>query len=132
MENRAQASDAYDDVELPYPDAKVLANELCICGPCFYLLPGEQGNDGDNDANLSLMIKTFLLTHMVPNMRRRMSASCSFILEKALLWLVCSPNNFSTQDSCKRINRCELNEILPARLTTRISTLSKSSCYCFW
>jgi hypothetical protein len=111
--NRAQVSDAYDDVELPYPDAKV-ANKLCIGGPCFYLLPGEQGNDaGDNDANSTMMIKTFLLTHVVPNMRRRMSESCSFILGKALLWFVYSPNNFAPQDFCERIKR-ELNEILRA------------------
>jgi hypothetical protein len=75
--NRAQVSDAYDNLELPYPDTKV-ANKLCIGGLCFYLLSGEQANDGDNDANSTMMIKTFLLTHVVPNMRRRMSESCSF------------------------------------------------------
>ena len=116
--NRARVSDAHDEVELPYPDAKV-ANKLCIGGPCFYLLPGEQGNDGgtngDNDANtnLTVMIKTFLLTNVVPNMRRRMSESCTFILGKALLWFVYSPNNFAPQDFCDRIKR-ELNEILRA------------------
>ena len=100
-------------MELPYPDAKV-ANKLCIGGPCFYLLPGEQGNDaGDNDANSTMMIKTFLLTHVVPNMRRRMSESSSFILGKALLWFVYSPNNFAPQDFCEQIKR-ELNEILRA------------------
>ena len=72
--NRARVSDAYDDVELPYPDAKV-ASKLCIGGPCFYLLANEQTNGespGDNDANLTMMMKTFLLTHVVPNVRRRM------------------------------------------------------------
>jgi hypothetical protein len=88
-------------------------NKLCIGGPCFYLLPGEQGNDGDNNANLSMMIKTFLITHVVPNMRRRMSESCSFILGKALLWFVYSPNNFAPQDFCERIKR-KLNKILCA------------------
>ena len=86
-----RVSDAYDDVELPYPDAKV-ANKLCIGGPCFYLLANEHANGesppGDNDANLTMMIKTFLLTHVVPNVRRRMSESCSFILGKALLWYI--------------------------------------------
>ena len=42
-----------------------------------------------------------------------MSESCSFILGKALLWFVYSPNNFAPQDFCERIKR-ELNEILRA------------------
>ena len=33
-------SDVYDDVELPYPDAKV-AQILATGGPCYYLLPEE-------------------------------------------------------------------------------------------
>ena len=114
--NRARVSDAYDDVELPYPDAKV-ANKLCIGGPCFYLLANEHANGesppGDNDANLTMMIKTFLLTHVVPNVRRRMSESCSFILGKALLWYIYSPNNVVPQDFAAPIKQ-ELNEILRA------------------
>ena len=43
--SRARTSDVYDNVELPYPDAKV-ANKLCIGGPCFYLPPGEQASAG--------------------------------------------------------------------------------------
>ena len=31
-----RVSDVYDDVELPFPDAKV-ADKLCIGGPCYYL-----------------------------------------------------------------------------------------------
>jgi hypothetical protein len=32
-----RVSDVYDDVELPFPDAKV-ADKLCIGGPCYYYL----------------------------------------------------------------------------------------------
>ena len=116
--NRARVSDAYDDVELPYPDAKV-ANKLCIGGPCFYLLANEQANGdnlpGDNDANVNstVMIKTFLLSNVVPNLRRRMSESCCFILGKALLWYIYSTNNIVPQDFRDRVKR-ELNEILRA------------------
>jgi hypothetical protein len=119
--NRARVSDAYDDVELPYPDAKV-ASKLCIGGPCFYLLANEQTNGespGDNDANLTMMMKTFLLTHVVPNVRRRMSESCSFILGKALLWYMYSPNNAVPQDFAAPIKQ-ELNEILRSAGNTNV------------
>ena len=33
---RTSVSDVYDDVVLPYPDAKV-AEKLCVGGPCFYV-----------------------------------------------------------------------------------------------
>ncbi len=54
-------SDVYDNVVLPYPDAKV-ANKLCIGGPCYYLLPGEDAINVDNAANdTTMMTQTFIL-----------------------------------------------------------------------
>ena len=54
-----RVSDVYDDVELPYPDAKV-AEKLCGGGPCFYV------SDPGLDAT---MMNTFVLSHVVPNIR---------------------------------------------------------------
>ncbi len=61
-------SDVYHDVELPYPDAKV-ANKLSIGGPCYYLLPGVEDGNGENDANnnTTMMAQTLILWSVVPN-----------------------------------------------------------------
>ena len=76
-----RVSDVYDDVELPYPDAKV-AEKLCGGGPCFYV------SDPTLDAT---MMNTFVLSHVVPNIRKRLPESACLVLGKALLWLICSP-----------------------------------------
>ncbi len=68
----------YDDVELPYPDAKV-AEKLCGGGPCFYVLdPGLTAT----------MMNTFVLSRVVPNIRKRLPESACLVLGKALLWLI--------------------------------------------
>jgi hypothetical protein len=71
----------YDDVELPYPDAKV-AETLCGGGPCFYV------SDPGLDAT---MMNTFVLSRVVPNIRKQLPESACLVLGKALLWLICSP-----------------------------------------
>ena len=76
-----RVSDVYDDVELPYPDAKV-AEKLCGGGPCFYV------SDPGLDAT---MMNTFVLSRVVPNIRKRLPESACLVLGKALLWLICSP-----------------------------------------
>ena len=76
-----RVSDVYDDVELPYPDAKV-AEKLCGGGPCFYVL------DPGLDAT---MMNTFVLSRVIPNIRKRLPESTCLVLGKALLWLICSP-----------------------------------------
>jgi hypothetical protein len=117
--SRKRVSDVYDDVELPYPDAKV-ANKLCIGGPCYYLLPGEDANGDDDANNTTMMTRTFILRSVVPNIRKRMSESCSLVFGKALLWYLYS--NYSN-DACSNsviLNemrtkvKSELNEILRA------------------
>jgi hypothetical protein len=60
MESHKPVSDVYNNVELPYPDARV-ANKLCVGGPCYYLLPGEDVN-GDNDANNNKTMMTQMFT----------------------------------------------------------------------
>ncbi|KAI2507233.1 hypothetical protein MHU86_7190 [Fragilaria crotonensis] len=60
-----RVSDVYDDVELPYPDAKV-AEKLCGGGPCLYV----------SDLALNaMMMNTFVLSHIVPNIRKRLPDS---------------------------------------------------------
>jgi hypothetical protein len=77
-----RVSDVYDDVELPYQDAKV-AEKLCGGGPCFYVL------DPGLDAT---MVNTFVLSRVVPNFRKQLPESACLVLGKAsLLWLICSP-----------------------------------------
>jgi hypothetical protein len=78
---KGRVSDVYDDVELPYPDAKV-AEKLCIGGPCYYIW-----SDGLNSA----MMSTFVLTHVVPNLWKRVPDSTALVLGKALLWMLYSP-----------------------------------------
>jgi hypothetical protein len=76
-----RVSDVYDDVELPYPDAKV-AEKLCGGGPCSYV------PDPGLDAT---MMNTFVLSRVVPNIRKQLPESACLVLVKALLWLICSP-----------------------------------------
>lgn len=78
---KSRISDRYDDVELPYPDCKV-AEKLCIGGACYYLIDGTVC-----DPNI---LKTFILTKLVPHIRQRLPDSVAILLGKALLWLVYS------------------------------------------
>ncbi len=69
------------DVELPYPDAKV-AEKLCGGGACFYL-PYPRYD--------IVMLNSFLLNHVVPNVKKRLPELAYLVLGRALLWLICSP-----------------------------------------
>jgi hypothetical protein len=93
---RGRVSDVYDDVELPYPDCKV-AEKLCIGGPCFYLI--------DNSVVESTAMKTFILTKVVANIRRRLPDSACLVLGKAIVWLIFSSvaNNFISSIDCDRV-----------------------------
>ena len=99
---KGRVSDVYDDVELPYPDCKV-AEKLCIGGPCFYLV--------DTSICNSNILATFILTKVVPNIRRRLPDSVSIILGKAVLWLVFSSvaNNFVSTNYVERV-KADLGE----------------------
>jgi hypothetical protein len=119
-----RVSDVYDDVELPYPDAKV-AQILAAGGPCYYLLPEEThltntaGGGGDNAAvagSIAVM-KTFLLSRVVPNIRKRLSDEVCFVLGKSLMWLIYSGFDAEVklvpEDFKERI-KMEWNEIVSA------------------
>ena len=115
---KARVSDVYEDTELPYPDAKV-AETLCIGGACYYLFPEELTNEGAEEgrANMTAMMKTYILSNVVPNIRRRLPEAAALVLGKALLWLIYSmydaTNNVVPQNFRNRIRR-EINEIVSA------------------
>ena len=92
---QGRVSDVYDDVELPYPDAKV-AEKLCGGGACFYTV--DPRFDG-------AMMNTFVLSHVVPNVRKRLPDSACLVLGRALLWLICSPvvDDFVPNDMKERV-----------------------------
>ena len=75
-----RVSDVYDDIELPYPDAKV-AGLLCIGGPCKYVVREDSG-----------VTDKFILTYVTPNTRTRLGDRVALILGKALLWYVFHPD----------------------------------------
>ncbi len=76
-----RVSNVYDDVEISYSDAKV-AEKLCGGSPCFYVL-----ESGLNATTLN----TFVLSRVVPNIKKRLPESTCLVLDQALLWLICSP-----------------------------------------
>ena len=74
-----RVSDVYDDVELPFPDAKV-AGMLCPGGPIRYaILPG------------SGVTQAFIVDRIVPKMKAKYGSDVAFVLGPALLWVVNSP-----------------------------------------
>ena len=76
-----RASNVYDDIELLYPDAKVAKN-LCDDGPCFYV--SHPGFD-------ATMMKTFVLSRVIQNIREQLPKYACLVLCTALLWLICLP-----------------------------------------
>ena len=116
--SKARVSDVYEDTELPYPDAKV-AEKLCFGGACYYLFPEEVTNIATEEGRESTaaMMKTYILSHVVPNIRKRLPDSAALVLGKALLWLIYSPydaTNHLVPQAFKDRIRLELNEIVTA------------------
>ena len=69
----------------------MLAEKLCGRGACFYTVgPRFDG----------AMINTFVLSHVVPNVRKRLPDLACLVLGRALLWLICSQvvDNFVSND----------------------------------
>jgi hypothetical protein len=69
-----RVSDNYDDMELPFPDAKV-ASVLCPGGPVKYKL-----REGSN------MTSRFILQHVVPKIAAKLGNDVAMVLGKAVLW----------------------------------------------
>ena len=74
----SRISDRYDDVELPFPDAKV-ATTLCIGGPMKYM------------ADRNVISDNFILTYVSPCISRRFGRQVALVLGKAILWCVFAP-----------------------------------------
>ena len=72
--SKGRVSDVYDDIEIPFPDAKV-AGKLCIGGPWKYVVKENSG-----------ITNGWLLKHLVPNTCTGVSYSITVVLSKALLW----------------------------------------------
>ena len=70
---RKRISDCYDDVELPWVDAKV-TNVLCIGGACNYQV--HESSEINN---------SFILDCVIPGIFRRLPVDVSIILGTALL-----------------------------------------------
>jgi hypothetical protein len=118
---KGRVSDVYDDVELPYPDAKV-AEKLCIGGACYYLFQNEDANNLNGIVDETIgkhidMMKTFILSAVVPNICNRLPESCALVLGKALLWFIyCNDpvtNNFLPEIFRNRV-KSELSDLLTA------------------
>ena len=59
-----------------------------------YLFPEELSNAEVEAGNSTIaMLKTFILSNVVPNTRKRLPDSAALVLGKALLWLIYSPYN---------------------------------------
>jgi hypothetical protein len=76
-------------VELPYPDAKV-AEKLCFGRACYNLFLEELSNNVEMEETGASMAttKTFILSQIVPNIRKWLPDTAALVLGKALLWLV--------------------------------------------
>ena len=73
-----RTSDRYEDVELPYPDAKV-AGKLCVGGPARYMIKEGSG-----------VTLAFILLHVTPEIKNRLGDDIALTLGHCLLWAVCS------------------------------------------
>ena len=74
-----RVSDVYDDVELPFPDAK-LAGMLCPGGPIRYaIVPG------------SGVTRGFIVDRVVPKIKAKFGGDVAYVFGSALLWVLHSP-----------------------------------------
>jgi hypothetical protein len=95
-----RVSDAYDDCELPYPDAKV-AGLVCVGGPCSYCIKSD-----------SPVTEDWIIEHVVPSITSSDSYGLSVgkLLGKALLWVIFS----------------EKSHWVPTYITERVKTAYKN------
>ena len=76
---KSRVSDVYDNIELPFLDAKV-AGCLCMGGPAKYLVKRNSG-----------VTENFVLQYVTPHIRRRLGDRVTNLLGTALLYYVFSP-----------------------------------------
>jgi hypothetical protein len=88
----------------------------CIGGACYYLFPEELTATAVEEVGATTTA-SFILSTVVPNIRRRLTDSATLVLGKALLWLIYSPfdaaNHVVPQAFKDRI-RVQWNEIVTA------------------
>jgi hypothetical protein len=101
---KGRVSDVYDDVELPYPDAKV-AEKLCFGGACIYK------NCDEDDAFKNSVINSFLLTIVVPNIRKKLPELVSLVLGRLFLWCVYSEFHYMVPEDVKNEIKKGLGEV---------------------
>jgi hypothetical protein len=86
------------------------------------LFPNEDANVNGRVVDATIgnsieMLKTFVLTQVVPNIRRRVPESCALVLGKAVLWFIYCDDavseNFLPKEFKRRM-KLELKEILAA------------------
>ncbi len=97
---------------------------MCIGGLCYYLFPDDEllattagVGDGLGDAGVTPEVKTFILNNVVPNIRKVLSEDASFVLGKAMLWMIYSPYDAANESIPKLIKDqiwLEWNEIVLA------------------
>ena len=93
--SKARVLDVYEDTELSYPDAKV-AEKLCFGGAWYCLFPEEVTNTvAEEEESTAAMMKTYILSNVVPNIWKCLPDLAALVLGKALLWLIYSPNDAS-------------------------------------
>jgi hypothetical protein len=72
-------SDVYNNVELPFPDAK-LAGLLCPGGPiCYATMPGPG------------VTRAFIDDCVVPKIKAKFGGDVAYVLGTAILWVLHSP-----------------------------------------
>jgi hypothetical protein len=107
-------SDVYEDTELPYPDPKV-AEKLCFGGACYYLFPEEVRSTAvEEGESMTAMTKTFILSKVVPNIRKRLPDSAALVLGKALLYSPYDSTNHRVPQAFKDRIPLDLNAIVTA------------------
>ena len=122
---RIRISDCYDDVELPWVDAKI-TNVLCICGTCKYLVCESSGINN-----------SFILDYVVPGISRRLPKDVLIILGTALLWYICSEHGDSVPNSIRHCiqlmyhnyNNSDFEETNPVKRVPIVITGSKDQVY---
>ena len=95
---KARVADVYDDVELPWSDVNIVLM-LAIGGPCRYMLQNK-------------VTDQFVLTHVVPNIRKKYDDATAVIFGTALLYSIfCVDNDFNTPASiCSRVRNAYRSE----------------------
>jgi hypothetical protein len=100
---------------------KLLRNCVLVAAPSICFLKISQtiqpeSEEGSSGLSTIVMLKTFILSNIVPNICQRLPDLAALVLGKALLWLIylpynATPNNLVPQEFANRI-QIEVDEIV--------------------